>query len=108
MSTLKGSKLKMFHYFMDVVSLQTTNIKNLETLVAEEKENYVLLEKRVDVEEARNDKLCKIGQTTNDLNDSLYKDLELLTLSFKAKEDELIALKKSHEALKFAHIKTIT
>ena len=45
MSTLKGSKLKMFHYLMDVVSSQSTNIKNLETLVAEEKENYVLLEK---------------------------------------------------------------
>ena len=78
MSPLKGSKLKMFHHLMDVVSLQSTNIKNLETLVAEEKENYVLLEKRVDVEETRNDKLCKIVQKTNDLNASLY----LRTLSY--------------------------
>ena len=51
---------------MDVVGKHSTIIKDLEILVAKEKENYVLLERKVDLEEARNDKLCKKIQTTND------------------------------------------
>ena len=136
MGNLKGKKLKVFQTVMEVVSNQSTYIKELETLINEEKENYSLLERNVDREEARNDHLCKTIQSTNDLNEkhvaslkkanqmckelandksnlvvqnaSLSKDVELLTLSLKTKEDELTTLMKSHEALKMAHIKTLT
>src|SRR3954463_11598419 len=102
----------------------------------EEKENYTLLERKVDFEEARNDNLCKVIHASNELNDkhvaslekannigrelasemsnlvelntSLSKDVELLTMSLKTKDDELTILKKSLEAHKFAHIKTLT
>ena len=43
-----------------------------------------------------------------ELNASLSKDVELLTVSLKAKEDELTILKKSLETHKLAHIKTLT
>src|SRR3954462_2972803 len=121
---------------MDVVGKHTTTIKDLETLLAEEKENYALLERKVDFEEARNDNLCKVIHASNELNDkhvaslekannigrelasemsklvelntSLSKDVELLTMSPKTKEDDLTILKKSLETHKLAHIKTLT
>ena len=136
MSSLKGNKLKMFQLLMDVVGKHSTTIKDLETLLAEEKENYAILERKVDFEEARNDNLCKVILASNELNDkhvaslekannickelasemsklvevntSLSKDVELLTMSLKTKEDELTILKKSLEAHKLAHIKTLT
>src|SRR3954463_2932931 len=102
----------------------------------EEKENYTLLERKVDFEEARNDNLCKVVHASNDLNDkhvaslkkaneickelandmsklvelntSLSKDVEVLTLSLKTKDEELTILKKNLEAHKLAHIKTLT
>src|ERR1043165_4753808 len=43
-----------------------------------------------------------------ELNTSLYKDVEILTMSLKTKDDELTILKKSLEAHKLAHIKTLT
>ena len=77
--------------------------------------------------------MCKLVQTTNDLNEkhvaslkkangickelandmgklvelnaSLSKDVELLTSSLKTKEDELNILKKSLETHKLTHIK---
>src|SRR3954469_16897392 len=98
--------------------------------------NYSLLERKIDFEEARNDNLCKVVQTSNDLNDkhvaslkkaneickelandmsklvklntSLSKDVEILTLSLKTKDDELTTLKKNLEDHKLAHIKTLT
>src|SRR3954471_19745349 len=136
MGSLKGNKLKMFQLLMDVVGKHSTIIKDLEILLTEEKENYALLEKKIDFEEARNDNLCKVVHTSNELNDkhlaslerandigkelasemsklvelntSLSKDVELLTMSLKTKEDELNVLKKSLEAHKLAHIKTLT
>src|SRR3954463_2757434 len=102
----------------------------------EEKENYAILERKVDFEEARNDNLCKVVHTSNEqnekhvgslkkandickelasdmsklveLNTSLSKDAELLTMSLKTKDDELTILKKSLEAHKLAHINTLT
>src|SRR3954462_553601 len=136
MSSLKGNKLKMFQLFMDVVGKHSTTIKDLEILLTEEKENYAILERKVDFEEARNDNLCKVVHTSNelnekhvaslkkandickelasdmiklvDLNTSLSKDVELLTMSLKTKDDELTILKKSLEAHKLARIKTLT
>src|SRR3954469_8728620 len=98
--------------------------------------NYSLLERKIDFEEARNDNLCKVVHTSNDLNDkhvaslkkaneickefsndmsklvelstSLSKDVEVLTLSLKTKDEELATLKKNLEAHKLAHIKTLT
>src|ERR1041385_3393121 len=114
-----------------VVGKHSTTIKDLEILVTEEKENYALLERKVDFEEARNDNLCKVVYTSNDLNDehvaslkkpnefckelandmsnlvelntSLSKDVEVLTLSLKTKDEELATLKKNLEAHKLAH-----
>src|SRR3954470_5034480 len=60
MSSLKGNKLKMFQLLMDVVGKHSTTIKDLEILLTEEKENYTLLERKIDFEEARNDNLCKV------------------------------------------------
>src|ERR1041384_1489422 len=126
----------MFQLLMDVVGKHTTNIKDLETLLAEQKENYAILERKVYFEEDRNDNLCKVVHASNELNDkhvaslenannickelasemrklvelntSLSKDVELLTMSLKTKEDELTILKKSLEAHKLPHIKTLT
>src|SRR3954464_5731515 len=126
----------MFQLLMDVFGKHSTTIKDLETLLAEEKENYAILERKVDFEEARNNNLCKVVHASNELNDkhvaslerandickelasemsklvelntSLSKDIELLTMSLKTKEDELNVLKKSLEAHKLAHIKTLT
>ena len=50
MGSLKGNKLKMFQLLMDVVGKHSTTIKDLETLLAEEKENYAILERKVDFE----------------------------------------------------------
>src|SRR3954466_5443420 len=114
----------------------STTIKDLEILLTEEKENYALLERKVDFEETRNDNLCKVVHTSNELNEkhvaslkkandickylandmrnlvelntSLSKDVELLTISLKTKDDELTIHKKSLEAHKLAHIKTLT
>src|SRR4051812_18544099 len=136
MGSLKGYKLKMFQLLMDVVGKHSTTIKELEILLIEEKENYAILERKVDFEEARNDNLCKVVHTSNELNEkhvaslkkandickelatdmsklveintSLSKDVELLTLSLKTKDDELTILKKSLKAHKLAHIKTLT
>ena len=136
MGTLNGKKLMMFQLLMDVVGKHTTTIDELETLLTEERENYTLLERKIDFEEARNDNLCKVVQTSNDLNDkhvaslkkaneickelsndmsklvelntSLSKDVEVLTLSLKTKDDELTTLKKNLETHKLAHIKTLT
>jgi len=135
MGSLKGNKLKMFQLLMDVVGKHSTTIKDLEILLTEEKENYAILERKVDFEEARNDNLCKVVHTSNELNDkhvaslkkandickelasdmsklvelntSLSKDVELLTMSLKTKDDELTILKKSLEAHKLAHIRTL-
>ena len=41
-----------------------------------EKENYALLERKVDFEEAQNDSLCKVVQTTNDLNEKHFASLK--------------------------------
>src|ERR1041384_3864144 len=126
----------MFQLLMDVVGKHSTTIKGPEILLAEEKENYAILERKVDFEEARNDNLCKVILASNELNDkhvaslekannickelasemsklvevntSLSKDVELLTMSLKTKEDELTILKKSLEAHKLPHIKTLT
>src|ERR1041384_515977 len=136
MGSLKGNKLKMFQFLMDVVGKHSTTIKDLETLLAEEKENYAILERKVYFEEAHNDNLCNVVHASNELNDkhvasleksndickelaseisklvevntSLSKDVELLTMSLKTKEDELTILKKSLEAHKLPHIKTLT
>src|SRR4051812_24909195 len=103
MGSLKGNKHKMFQLLMDVVGKHSTTIKDLEILLTEEKENYALLERKVDFEEARNDNLCKVVHTSNELNEkhvaslkkandickelelntSLSKDVELLTMSLK-------------------------
>ena len=62
MCSLKGKKLTMFHMLMEMVSKHTITIKELETLVTEEKEKYEILERKVQYEEAQNDELClKIG-----------------------------------------------
>src|SRR3954464_7811588 len=126
----------MFQLLMDVFGKHSTTIKDLETLLAEEKENYAILERKVDFEEAHNDNLCKFVHASNELNDkhvaslekannigkelatemsklvelntSLSKDVELFTMSLKTKDDELTILKKSLEAHKLAHIKTLT
>src|SRR4051812_26530202 len=136
MGSLKGNKLKMFKLLMDVVGKHSTTIKDLEILLAKERENYATLERKVDFEEARNDNLCKVVNASNEINDkhvaslekandickelasemskrvelntSLSKDVELLTMSLKTKYDELTILKKSLEAHKIAHIKTLT
>ena len=64
---LKGKKLTMFLYAYGD-GKHTITIKELETLVTEEKEKYEILERKVQYEEARNDELClKIG-TNNDLH----------------------------------------
>ena len=114
MCFLKGKKLTMFRMLMEMVSKHTIAIKELETLVTEEKEKYEILERKVQYEEARNDELClKIGVNidvhTKDLaslkkaidsceelmNDksklakshaSLSKDCELLSVSLDTKE----------------------
>ena len=67
-----GKKLTMFRMLMEMVSKHTITIKELETLVTEEKEKCEILEQKVQYEEARNDELClKIGANidvhTNDL-----------------------------------------
>ena len=68
MSFLKGKKLTMFRMLMEMVSKHTITIKELKTLVTEEKEKYEILKWKVQYEEARNDELCvKIG-TNNDLH----------------------------------------
>src|ERR1043165_4120472 len=136
MGSLKGNKLKMFQLLMDVVGKNSTTIKDLEILLTEEKENYAILERKVDFEEARNDNLCKVVHTSNELNEkhvaslkkdndickelasdmsklvelntSLSKDVDLLTMSLKTNDDELTILKKSLEAHKLAHVKTLT
>ena len=52
----------MFRMIMEMVSKHTITIKELETLVNEEKEKYEILERKVQYEEARDDELClKIG-----------------------------------------------
>lgn len=62
MFSLKGKKLNMFCMLMEMVSKHTITIKGLETLVAEEKEKYEILEIKVQYDEALNDELCmKIG-----------------------------------------------
>src|SRR4051812_3629791 len=43
-----------------------------------------------------------------ELNTSLSKDVEVLTLSLKTKDEEHATLKKNLEAHKLAHIKTLT
>ena len=52
MCSLKGKKLTMFHMLMEMVSKHTISIKELETLVTEEKEKYEILERKVQYEEA--------------------------------------------------------
>src|ERR1044071_7023226 len=96
MGSLKGNKLKMFKLLMDVVGKHTATIKDLETLLAEEKENYFGKE------------LASEMSKLVELNTSLSKDVELLTMSLKTEEDELTILKKSLETHKLAHIKTLT
>src|SRR3954464_11254350 len=111
----------MFQLLMDVFGKHSTTIKDLETLLAEEKENYAILERKVDFEEARNNNLCKVVHASNELNDkhvaslekannigkelasemsklvelntSLSKDVELLTMSLKTKEMSSLSLK---------------
>ena len=62
MCSLKGKKLTMFRMLMEMVSKHTITIKELETLVTEEREKCEILERKVQYEEARNDELClKIG-----------------------------------------------
>ena len=48
----------MFRMLMEMVSKHTITIKELETLVTEEKEKCEILERKVQYEEARNDELC--------------------------------------------------
>ena len=43
---------------MEMVSKHTITIKELETLITEEKEKYEILERKFQYEEARNDELC--------------------------------------------------
>ena len=135
MCSLKGKKLTMFRMLMEMVSKHTITIKELETLVTEEKEKCEILERKVQYEEARNDELClKIGanidihakklaslkkakssckELMNDkskLEEShatLSKDCELLNLSLKTKEEELTILTKSFEKLKLTYLKTL-
>ena len=57
MCSLKGKKLTMFRMLMEMVSKHTITIKELETLVTEEKEKCEILERKVQYEEARNDEL---------------------------------------------------
>ena len=47
MCSLKGKKLTMFRILMEMVSKHTNTIKELETLVTEEKERNELLEQKV-------------------------------------------------------------
>ena len=58
MCSLKGKKLTMFRILMEMVNKHTITIKELETLVTEEKEKCEILERKVQYEEARNDELC--------------------------------------------------
>ena len=52
----------MFRMLMEMVGKNTVTIKELETLVTEEKEKYEILEQKVQYEETQNDELClKIG-----------------------------------------------
>ena len=133
MCSLKGKKLTMFRMLIEMVSKHTITIKELDTLVTEEKGKYEILERKVQYEEAWNDELClKIGANidvhTNDLaslkkaidsceelmNDksklvkshaSLSKDCELLSL--KTKEGDLTVLTKSFETLKLTYLETL-
>ena len=135
MCSLKGKKLTMFRMLMEMVSKHTITIKELETLVTEEKEKCEILERKVQYEEARNDELClKIGANidvhTKDLaslkkaidsykelmndksklvksNASLSKHCELLSVSLKTKEEELTLLTKSLETLKLTYLETL-
>jgi hypothetical protein len=135
MCSLKGKKLTMFRMLMEMVSKNTITIKELETLVAEEKEKYEILERNVQYEEARNDELClKIGANIDEhakklaslkkaknsckelMNDksklveshaTLSKDCELLSVSLKTKEEELTLLTKSFETLKLTYLETL-
>ena len=135
MCSLKGKKLTMFRILMEMVSKHTNTIKELETLVTEEKERNEILEQKVLYEEAQNDALCsKVGENldkhANDLaslkkaesvckellNDkdrlvnshaSLSKDCERLSLSLKDKEEKLTVLTKSFEALKVTYLDTL-
>ena len=80
MCSLKGKKLTMFHMLTEMVGKHTFTIKELETLITEEKEKYEILERKVQYEEARNDELClKIGANidvhTKDLS-SLKKAID--------------------------------
>src|SRR3954467_8685270 len=130
MGSLNGNKLKMFQLLMDVVGKHSTTIKDLEIRLTEEKENYALLERKIDFEEAQNDTLCKVVHTSNKLNDkhvaslkkaneickelandmsklvelktSLSKDVVVLTVSIKTKDKELTTLRKNLEAHKLA------
>ncbi len=52
MCSLKGKKLTMFRMLMEMVSKHTITIKELETLVTEEKEKYEILEWKIQYEEA--------------------------------------------------------
>jgi hypothetical protein len=135
MCSLKGKKLTMFRMLMEMVSKHTVTIKELETLVTEEKEKYEILEQKVQYEEAQNDELClKIGANLDEhakklaslkkakssckelMNDksklveshaTLSKDCELLSLSLKTKEEELTLLTKNFEELKLTYLETL-
>src|SRR3954468_3282254 len=74
MGSLKGNKL--FQLLMDVVGKHSTTIKDLEILLTKERENYAILERKVDFEEARNDNLCKVIHTSNELNDKHVASLK--------------------------------
>ena len=113
--SLKGKKLTMFR-------MHAITIKELKTLVTEEKEKYEILERKVQYEEARNDELClkisanidvhakelgslkKAKESCEELMSeksklvkshvSLSKDCELLSVSLKTKEEELLFLQR--------------
>src|SRR6266511_2530657 len=135
MCSLKGKKLTMFRMLMEMVSKNTITIKELETLVTEEKEKYEILERNFQYEEAQNDEQClKIGANIDVhakelaslkkakdsceelMNDksrlvkshvSLSKDCELLSMSLKTKEEELTLLTKNFETLKLTYLETL-
>src|SRR5215216_2341399 len=120
---------------MEMLSKHTITIKEIKTLVTEEKEKYEILERKVLYEESRNDELClKIGanidvhakelaslkkakdsceELMNDKSKlvkshaSLSKDCELLSVSLKTKEQELTLLTKCFETLKLTYLKTL-
>ena len=65
-NSLIGRKLIMFHCLVDMVGKIISATKELKALATKQKENSDILKRKVDFEEARNDKLCMTIQKDNE------------------------------------------